>query len=125
MPTSMIKAVGLGKECALITDGRFSGASSGLSLGHISPEAGEGGLIALIEDGDEVEIDIPERLLQLNVDPQEIERRHQAMSAREDGGWKPVNRDRQVSRALRSYAALARSAAYGAVRDPGVVDGQK
>ena len=111
----MIKAVGLGKECALITDGRFSGASSGLSLGHISPEAGEGGLIALIENGDEVEIDIPERLLQLNVDPQEIERRHQAMSAR----------DRHVSRALRSYAALARSAAYGAVRDPGVVDGQK
>ncbi len=125
MPTSMIKAVGLGAECALITDGRFSGASSGLSLGHISPEAGEGGLIALIENGDEVEIDIPERLLQLNVAPQEIERRHQAMSAREDGGWKPLNRDRHVSRALRSYAALARSAAYGAVRDPGVVDGQK
>ncbi|MBT7758676.1 MAG: dihydroxy-acid dehydratase, partial [Rhodospirillaceae bacterium] len=125
MPTSMIKAVGLGKVCALITDGRFSGASSGLSLGHISPEAAEGGLIALIENGDEVEIDIPERLLQLNVNPQEIERRHQAMNAREDGGWKPGHRERKVSRALRSYAALARSAAYGAVRDPGLIDGQK
>jgi dihydroxy-acid dehydratase len=124
VPTSLLKAAGLGKECALITDGRFSGATSGLSLGHVSPEAAEGGPIALVENGDEVEIDIPERRLQLNVDPQEMERRHQAMSAREDGGWKAVGRDRQVSRALRAYAALARSAAYGAVRDPGLVDGQ-
>ncbi|MDA1097355.1 MAG: dihydroxy-acid dehydratase [Proteobacteria bacterium] len=124
VPTSMIKAAGLGKVCALITDGRFSGATSGLSLGHISPEAAAGGPIGLVENGDEVEIDIPERRLQLNVDPQELERRHQAMSAREDGGWKAVGRDRHVSRALRSYAALARSAAYGAVRDPGLVDGQ-
>ncbi len=118
VPTSMIKAVGLGKKCALITDGRFSGATSGLSLGHISPEAAEGGLIALIEDGDEIEIDIPERKLALNVDPQEIERRHQAMLAREGNAWQPANRDRTVSRALRAYAKLARSAAYGAVRDP-------
>ncbi len=125
VPTSRLKSVGLGKECALITDGRFSGATSGLSLGHISPEAAEGGLIALVENGDEVEIDIPERRLQLNIDPQEIERRHQAMSAREDGGWKPEARDRHVSRALRAYAALARSAAYGAVRDPGLVEGKK
>ncbi len=124
VPTSMLKAAGLGQACALITDGRFSGATSGLSLGHISPEAAEGGPIALVENGDEVEIDIPERRLQLNVDPQEMERRHQAMSAREDGGWKALGRDRQVSRALRAYAALARSAAYGAVRDPGLVDGQ-
>jgi dihydroxy-acid dehydratase len=124
VPTSRLKAAGLGSVCALITDGRFSGATSGLSLGHVSPEAAEGGPIALVEDGDEVEIDIPERRLQLNVDPQEMERRHQAMNAREDGGWKAVGRDRHVSRALRAYAALARSAAYGAVRDPGLVDGQ-
>ncbi len=78
----------------------------------------EGGLIALVEDGDEIEIDIPKRILALNVDPQEIERRHQAMQAREDGGWRPGNRDRKVSRALRAYARFARSAAYGAVRDP-------
>jgi dihydroxy-acid dehydratase len=117
-PTSMIKAVGLGKECALITDGRFSGATSGLSIGHISPEAAEGGAIALIEDGDEIRIDIPERSIHLNVDTQEIERRYQAMQAREQDAWKPLNRNRYVGRALQSYAALARSAAYGAVRDP-------
>jgi len=118
VPTSMIKAAGLGKKCALITDGRFSGATSGLSIGHMSPEAAEGGLIALIETGDEVEIDIPARKIELNVDPQEIERRHQAMLAREGNAWQPVDRDRTVSRALRAYAKLARSAAYGAVRDP-------
>ena len=94
-------------------------------LGHISPEAAEGGLIALVENGDQVEINIPDRSLQLNVDSQEIERCHQVMNAHEDGGWKAQNRDRKVSRALRAYAALARSAAHGAVRDPGLVDGQK
>ncbi|MDP6343396.1 MAG: dihydroxy-acid dehydratase [Alphaproteobacteria bacterium] len=125
VPTSMIKSVGLDKDCALITDGRFSGATSGLSLGHISPEAAEGGALALIENGDEIEIDIPERRLHLDVDPQELERRHQAMNAREDGGWRPVNRDRSVSRALRAYAALARSAAFGAVRDPAVLEARK
>ena len=117
-PTSMIKAVGLGKECALITDGRFSGATSGLSIGHVSPEAAEGGLIALVENGDDIQIDIPERIIHLNVDSQEIERRYQAMQAREGDAWKPLNRERHVSRALKSYGALARSAAYGAVRDP-------
>jgi len=123
MPTSMIKAVGLASKCALITDGRFSGASSGLSIGHISPEAAEGGVIGLIEDGDEVVIDIPNRKLDLAVDDAELEKRRAAMDARADGGWKPVDRQRTVSRALRAYGALARSAAYGAVRDPGLIEG--
>jgi dihydroxy-acid dehydratase len=122
MPTSMIKAVGLAKTCALITDGRFSGASSGLSVGHISPEAAEGGELALIEDGDAILIDIPHRRIELLVDDTELERRHHAMQARGDGAWKPLSRKRTVSRALRAYAALARSAAYGAVRDPALVE---
>ena len=122
MPTSMIKAVGLATTCALITDGRFSGASSGLSVGHISPEAAEGGELALIEDGDAILIDIPQRRIALMVDDLTLERRRQAMQARADGGWKPVSRKRTVSRALRAYAALARSAAYGAVRDPALVE---
>ncbi len=122
MPTSMIKAAGLAKDCALITDGRFSGASSGLSIGHISPEAAEGGELALIEDGDTIVIDIPHRTITLQVDDAELERRRQAMQAREDGGWKPVSRKRTVSRALRSYAALTRSAAFGAARDPSLVE---
>jgi dihydroxy-acid dehydratase len=124
MPTSMIKAVGLARVCALITDGRFSGASSGLSIGHISPEAAEGGELALIEDGDTIMIDIPNRQIALAVDDGELERRRQAMRAREDGGWKPLSRKRTVSRALRAYAALARSAAFGAVRDPSLVEGR-
>jgi dihydroxy-acid dehydratase len=123
MPTSMIKAVGLAKECALITDGRFSGASSGLSIGHISPEAAEGGELALIEDGDTIVIDIPNRQITLAVDDGELVRRRQTMHAREDGGWKPLSRKRTVSRALRAYAALARSAAFGAVRDPSLIEG--
>ena len=118
MPTSMLKAVGLGTECALITDGRFSGATSGLSIGHISPEAGEGGAIALIEPGDEIVIDIPARSLTLNVADAELAKRRQAMDARADGGWLPKDRDRVVSRALQAYGALARSASFGAVRDP-------
>jgi len=118
MPTSMLKAVGLGTKCALITDGRFSGASSGLSIGHISPEAGEGGAIALIENGDEIVIDIPARSLGLNVSEAVLAERRQAMDARADGGWLPVDRDRVVSRALQAYAAFARSASFGAVRDP-------
>jgi len=122
MPTSMIKAVGLAKQCALITDGRFSGASSGLSIGHISPEAAEGGAIALIEDGDAILIDIPNRRLELMLDAADIDRRRQAMAARDDGGWQPRDRQREVSRALRAYAALARSAAFGAVRDPALVE---
>ena len=115
MPTSMIKAVGLADKCALITDGRFSGASSGLSIGHISPEAAEGGNIGLIEDGDEVVIDIPGRKLDLAVDESTLEARRAAAT------FKPKSRDRVVSRALQAYGALARSAAFGAVRDPSLV----
>lgn len=122
MPTSLLKAVGLANTCALITDGRFSGASSGLSVGHISPEAAEGGEIALIEDGDAILIDIPQRTIALLVDESELARRRQAMQARADGGWQPVGRKRVVSRALRAYAAMARSAAFGAVRDPALVE---
>jgi dihydroxy-acid dehydratase len=125
MPTSMIKAVGLGAACALVTDGRFSGATSGLSVGHVSPEAAEGGAIALVEDGDEIEIDIPARRIELLVGEAEIERRRAAMNARADGGWKPADRKREVSRALRAYAALARSAAHGAVREPALLEGRR
>ncbi len=123
MPTSMIKAVGLGAACALITDGRFSGATTGLSVGHISPEAAEGGNLALIEDGDEIAIDIRGRRIDLLMEEGEIERRRAAMNARPDGGWKPVDRKREVSRALRAYAVLTRSASYGAVRDPSLGEG--
>ncbi|MDP6351139.1 MAG: dihydroxy-acid dehydratase [Alphaproteobacteria bacterium] len=122
MPTSMIKAVGLGKTCALITDGRFSGATSGLSIGHISPEAAEGGAIALIEAGDEIVFDIPARSIVLDVSEATLAERRAAMDARADGGWRPSEkRDRIVSRALQSYAALARNASSGAVRDPGAL----
>ncbi|MDP6567582.1 MAG: dihydroxy-acid dehydratase [Alphaproteobacteria bacterium] len=118
--TSLLKAVGLGKSCALITDGRFSGATSGLSIGHISPEAAEGGEIGLVEDGDEIAIDIPGRGLHLNVAREELDSRRQAMDALADDAWQP-DRDRQVSVALRVYGAVVRSAAFGAVRDPAQV----
>ncbi|WP_048379063.1 dihydroxy-acid dehydratase [Corynebacterium renale] len=114
-PTSFLKGAGLGKVCALITDGRFSGGTSGLSIGHISPEAAHGGLIGLIENGDEITIDVHERVLNLNVDDAEIERRRQAQEAREKP-WTPVARDRKVSKALRAYAKMATSADKGAVR---------
>jgi dihydroxy-acid dehydratase len=120
MPTSMLKAVGLGAKCALITDGRFSGATSGLSIGHMSPEAAEGGAIGLVEAGDTITLDIPNRVIRLDVDDDTLAARRAAMDARSDG-WQP-KRDRKVSRALRAYAALARSAAFGAVRDPSVLD---
>ena len=116
-PTSYLKSKGLGKACALITDGRFSGGTSGLSIGHASPEAAEGGLIGLVETGDTIEIDIPNRTLHLAVDESEIARRREAMEARKDEAWKPVEkRNRKVSTALRAYAAMATSAARGAVR---------
>jgi dihydroxy-acid dehydratase len=120
MPTSMLKSVGLGAECALITDGRFSGATSGLSIGHISPEAAEGGTIGLLQAGDTVVLDIPNRVIRLEVDNETLATRRTAMEARSDA-WQP-KRDRKVSRALQAYAALARSAAFGAVRDPAVLD---
>jgi dihydroxy-acid dehydratase len=116
-PTSYLKSKGLGKLCALITDGRFSGGTSGLSIGHVSPEAAEGGLIALIEEGDRIEIDIPERVLRLAVSDAEIERRRQVMHARGAQAYRPATRQRTVSTYLQAYAALATSASYGAVRD--------
>lgn len=114
-PTSFLKGAGLGKKCALITDGRFSGGTSGLSVGHISPEAAHGGLIGLIEDGDQISIDVHERRLTLDIGEDELERRRLAQQRREHP-WTPVNRSRTVSRALRAYAAMATSADRGAVR---------
>ena len=116
-PTSYLKSKGLGKVCALITDGRFSGGTSGLSIGHCSPEAAEGGAIGLVQEGDIVEIDIPHRRIQVAVSDQELAERRRAMDARGDAAWRPENRDRFVSQALQAYAALTTSAARGAVRD--------
>ncbi len=116
-PTSYLKSMGLGRECALITDGRFSGGTSGLCMGHISPEAAEGGSIGLIESGDSIEIDIPARSLRLAVDDGELDRRRAAMEGRGVDAWRPTTRDRKVSPALQAYAALTTSAARGAVRD--------
>ncbi|MCY3586807.1 MAG: dihydroxy-acid dehydratase [Acidimicrobiales bacterium] len=114
-PTSYLKSKGLGKACALVTDGRFSGGTSGLSIGHVSPEAASGGLIGLVQDGDIIEIDIPNRTINLAVDDAELERRRIAQDA---AGWQPAEaRPRQVSTALRAYAAMATSADRGAVRD--------
>jgi len=115
-PTSYLKSKGLGAACALITDGRFSGGTSGLSIGHVSPEAAEGGLIGLVADGDTIEIDIPARTLRLAVDDAEIGRRREEMEAKGPAAWQP-NRDRQISAALKAYAALTTSAAKGAVRE--------
>jgi dihydroxy-acid dehydratase len=115
-PTSYLKSKGLGKSCALITDGRFSGGSSGLSIGHISPEAAEGGAIGLVEEGDRIEIDISARSIRLAVDDGELARRRSAMEARGAAAWKPAKRQRKVSMALKAYAALTTSAARGAVR---------
>jgi dihydroxy-acid dehydratase len=115
-PTSYLKSKGLGKACALVTDGRFSGGSSGLSIGHVSPEAAEGGLIGLVQDGDRIEIDIPARKIHLAVDETELKRRRMAMEARGTQAWKPAKRARKVSTALKAYAALATSASRGAVR---------
>lgn len=116
-PTSYLKSKGLGKLCALITDGRFSGGSSGLSIGHVSPEAAEGGLIALVETGDTIVIDIPERIIHLDVDDAVIADRHARMEAKGAAAWKPQNRNRPISSALKAYAALTTNAARGAVRD--------
>ncbi|MBR0868834.1 dihydroxy-acid dehydratase [Bradyrhizobium tropiciagri] len=116
-PTSYLKSKGLGKACALITDGRFSGGSSGLSIGHVSPEAAEGGLIGLVEEGDVIEFDIPNRKVNLKVDDAELTRRRAAMVAKGKAAWRPAApRKRAVSTALKAYAAFASSAAKGAVR---------
>ncbi|MFF2349993.1 dihydroxy-acid dehydratase [Kitasatospora sp. NPDC058115] len=114
-PTSFLKGRGLGKACALVTDGRFSGGTSGLSIGHASPEAASGGTIALVEDGDTIAIDIPGRRISLEVPAEVLDERRRALEAA--GGYRPKNRDRQVSQALRAYAAMATSADKGAVRD--------
>jgi dihydroxy-acid dehydratase len=115
-PTSYIKGKGLGKACALITDGRFSGGTSGLSIGHVSPEAGEGGAIGLVEEGDRIRIDIPNRRVDVVVDDATLAARRKKMDARGADAWRP-NRDRVVSEALQAYALLTTSAARGAVRD--------
>ncbi|HEX2796376.1 MAG TPA: dihydroxy-acid dehydratase, partial [Immundisolibacter sp.] len=115
-PTSYLKSLGLGKACALVTDGRFSGGTSGLSIGHVSPEAAAGGLIGLVEEGDRIEIDIPARRIHLAVDEAELTRRRQAMEASATP-WQPKDRERSVSTALRAYARFATSADRGAVRD--------
>ena len=117
-PTSYLKSKGLGKVCALVTDGRFSGGSSGLSIGHCSPEAAEGGTVGLVEEGDIIEIDIPARTIRLAVSEDELARRRAAMEAKGAEAWQPAApRKRQVSTALKAYAALATSASRGAVRD--------
>ena len=117
-PTSYLKSRGLGKACALITDGRFSGGTAGLSIGHVSPEAAEGGAIALIEEGDMIAIDIPARTIDVLVDDAELSRRRAAMEDKGASAWKPAKpRKRAVSTALRAYAAFATSAARGAVRE--------
>jgi len=116
-PTSYLKSKGMGKVCALLTDGRFSGGTSGLSIGHASPEAAEGGAIGLIEDGDMIEIDIPNRSINLAISDDEMASRRSAMEMRGEAAWKPVKRDRVVSKALQAYAALTTSADKGAVRN--------
>ena len=115
-PTTYLKSKGLGKDCALITDGRFSGGTSGLSIGHVSPEAATGGTIGLIEEGDLIEIDIPKRSIKLAVDDAILQSRRAEMDAKGKTGWKP-RRERKVSKALQAYAVLATSAATGGVRD--------
>ncbi len=116
-PTSYLKSKGLGKACALLTDGRFSGGTAGLSIGHCSPEAAAGGLIGLVEEGDTIAIDIPERRIHLDVSGETLSSRQAAMEARGPAAWKPARRERCVSPALRAYAAMTTSADTGAVRD--------
>jgi dihydroxy-acid dehydratase len=113
-PTSYLKSKGLGKACALLTDGRFSGGTSGLSIGHASPEAAEGGAIGLVQDGDTIEIDIPNRTIHLAVSDEELAARR---AIQDEKGWEPAEpRARQVSKALKAYARMTSSAAKGAVR---------
>jgi len=122
-PTSYLKSRGLGKVCALITDGRFSGGTSGLSIGHVSPEAAEGGIIGLVENGDIIDIDIPNRRIAVRLSDEELAARREAMLAKGTAAaWKPATRQRVVSQALRAYAAMTTSAAKGAVRDVSQVE---
>jgi dihydroxy-acid dehydratase len=117
-PTSYLKSKGLGKACALLTDGRFSGGTSGLSIGHVSPEAASGGTIALVQPGDHIRIDIPNRRIDLVVDDAELASRRAAMNAKGKQAWKPAEvRERKVTPALKAYALLATSADKGGVRN--------
>ncbi|MGV2989948.1 dihydroxy-acid dehydratase [Vibrio sp. E150_011] len=119
-PTTYLKSMGLGKECALLTDGRFSGGTSGLSIGHASPEAASGGTIGLVNDGDIININIPERSITLDISDEELSARR---AAQDKLGWKPANRERVVSLALKAYASMATSADKGAVRDKSKLEG--
>ena len=121
-PTSYLKSKGLGKVCALLTDGRFSGGTSGLSIGHVSPEAAQGGAIGVVEEGDTIVIDRPNRSISLAITDNELARRRAAMEAKGKLAWKPVSRQRHVSAALRAYAAMTTSADKGAVRDVSQVE---
>ncbi len=122
-PTSYLKSKGLGKVCALLTDGRFSGGTSGLSIGHVSPEAAQGGAIGLVEEGDIIEIDIPNRIINLSIGDAELAARRNAMEAKNKQAWKPTEiRQRNVSAALRAYAAMVTSADQGAVRDVSLIE---
>ncbi|GGD71291.1 dihydroxy-acid dehydratase [Lacimicrobium alkaliphilum] len=123
-PTSYLKSKGLGKACALITDGRFSGGTSGLSIGHVSPEASAGGNIALVEPGDQIAIDIPNRRIELLINAEELAKRRSEMDA-SDKPWQPADRERHVSLALKAYAMLATSADKGAVRNRALLEGQQ
>ena len=123
-PTTYLKSMGLGKACALITDGRFSGGTSGLSIGHVSPEAADGGVIALVQQGDIIDIDIPKRVIELQVAEQELDTRRQAMQAKGKQAWQPEARIRPISYALKNYAMLATSADKGAVRNRKLLDGE-
>jgi dihydroxy-acid dehydratase len=122
-PTSYLKSMGLGKQCALITDGRFSGGTSGLSIGHASPEAAQGGAIGLVEEGDIIDIDIPGRSISLRISDEDLAQRRATMDAKGTDAWKPKDRKRVVSSALKAYAALTTSAADGAVRDVSRLEG--
>ncbi|MCL4120685.1 UNVERIFIED_CONTAM: hypothetical protein GTU68_027444 [Idotea baltica] len=119
-PTTYLKSMGLGKSCALLTDGRFSGGTSGLSIGHASPEAASGGVIGLVNTGDIITIDIPSRSITLDVPEAELTARREKQDAL---GWKPENRQREVSFALKAYASMATSADKGAVRDKSKLEG--
>ena len=121
-PTTYLKSMGLGTKCALLTDGRFSGGTSGLSIGHVSPEAGSGGTIGLVEQGDIIHIDIPTRKIELQISDEELANRRAAMDAKGKDGWKPVKRERPISYALKNYAMLATSADKGAVRNRELLD---
>ncbi len=122
-PTTYLKSMGLGTKCALITDGRFSGGTSGLSIGHVSPEAASGGTIGLVEQGDIIHIDIPNRIIELNVSEQVLAERRAAMETKGKNKWQPIDRVRPISYALKNYAMLATSADKGAVRNRDLLDG--